>query len=223
VKRNQQQYEIPLKIVSYHELYNWTMDQIVSQIGLKNNCTFCGVFRRQALDRGAALLKADKIVTGHNADDIAETVLMNLLRGDVPRLQRCTAIMTGTEGTMPRCKPFKYTYEKEIVMYAYYKKLDYFSTECIYSPNAYRGFAREFLKDLEKIRPSSIIDVIHSGEQLQAREDVKQPKIVTLVMFIFDVYHRFSFSLSRFSQLPALVAAIYQVRNFARLACCSRA
>ena len=27
-------------------------------------------------------------------------------------------------------------------MYAYFKKLDYFSTECIYSPNAYRGHAR---------------------------------------------------------------------------------
>ena len=26
--------------------------------------TFCGVFRRQALDRGAMLLKVDKIVTG---------------------------------------------------------------------------------------------------------------------------------------------------------------
>jgi hypothetical protein len=42
--------------------------------------TFCGVFRRQALDRGAALMRADKIVTGHNADDIAETVLMNCKR-----------------------------------------------------------------------------------------------------------------------------------------------
>jgi len=41
--------------------------------------------------------------------------------------------------------------------YAYFKKLDYFSTECIYSPNAYRGFAREFLKDLERIRPSAIL------------------------------------------------------------------
>jgi hypothetical protein len=30
--------------------------------------------------------------------------------------------------------------------------LDYFSTECIYSPNAYRGHARTFIKDLEKIR-----------------------------------------------------------------------
>jgi len=77
VKRNQEQYEMPLKILSYDELYGWTMDAIVSQVGRKNNCTFCGVFRRQALDRGAAILNVDHIVTGHNADDIAETVLMN--------------------------------------------------------------------------------------------------------------------------------------------------
>ncbi len=47
-------------------------------------------------------------------------------------------VITGSEGSMPRAKPFKYAYQKEIVMYAYFKKLDYFSTECIYAPNAYR-------------------------------------------------------------------------------------
>lgn len=41
------QYGLPLKIVSYKDLYGWTMDEIVRMIGLKNNCTFCGVFRRQ--------------------------------------------------------------------------------------------------------------------------------------------------------------------------------
>ena len=39
--------------------------------------TFCGVFRRQALDRGAMVLKVNKVATGHNADDVAETVIMN--------------------------------------------------------------------------------------------------------------------------------------------------
>ncbi|XP_076937856.1 cytoplasmic tRNA 2-thiolation protein 1 [Bidens hawaiensis] len=176
VKRNEVQYGLPLKVVSYKDLYGWTMDEIVKMIGLKNNCTFCGVFRRQALDRGAALLKVDKLATGHNADDIAETVLLNILRGDIARLSRCTSIITGEDGPIPRCKPFKYTYEKEIVMYAYFKKLDYFSTECIYSPNAYRGFAREFIKDLERIRPRAILDIIKSGKDFRIATTTKMPE-----------------------------------------------
>ncbi|CAL5384572.1 unnamed protein product [Camellia sinensis] len=161
VKRNEVQYGLPLKVVSYKELYGWTMDEIVKIIGLKNNCTFCGVFRRQALDRGAALLKVDKLATGHNADDIAETVLLNILRGDIARLSRCTSITTGEDGPIPRCKPFK---------------LDYFSTECIYSPNAYRGFAREFIKDLERIRPRAILDIIKSGEDFRISTSTKMPE-----------------------------------------------
>ena len=71
-----------------------TLYKDVAQVGRKSNCTFCGVFRRQALDRGAAVLGVDKLVTGHNADDIAETVVMNVLRGDVARLGRCIDIET---------------------------------------------------------------------------------------------------------------------------------
>jgi len=179
VKRNQEKYRIPLEILSYKDLYGWTMDEIVATIGKRNNCTFCGVFRRQALDRGAVKMNASRIVTGHNADDVAETILMNLLRGDSPRLERCVKITTGddvSEGAVPRCKPFMYTYEKEIVLYAYFKHLDYFSTECVYSPNAYRGHARDFLKDLESIRPSSILDIIHSAQKFVFRRDqIKQP------------------------------------------------
>lgn len=195
-----------LKILSYEELYGWTMDRIVGEIGKTNNCTFCGVFRRQALDRGAKLLNVNCIATGHNADDIAETVIMNILRGDTARLSRCTSIKTviiktisktfthsitviseqnkpdglailqgDDEDAIARVKPLKYTYEKEIVMYAHFKKLVYFSTECIFAPNAYRGHARAFLKDLEKVRPSVIMDIIHSGEQIRFKETVKKP------------------------------------------------
>ncbi len=167
VKRNAVQYDMPLKVVGYDELYGWTMDQVVEAIGKKGNCTYCGVFRRQALDRGAKMLGIKHVVTGHNADDIAETILMNLLRGDLPRLSRSTSIVTGSElSEVKRSKPLKYAYEKEIVLYAHYKKLDYFSTECIYSPEAFRGSARSLIKNLEKVRPSAILDIVRSGEDM---------------------------------------------------------
>ena len=43
-------------------------------------------FRWNALNNGAFKLKANRLYTGHNADDMAETVLMNFLRGDAYRL-----------------------------------------------------------------------------------------------------------------------------------------
>lgn len=64
VQRNRGRLGLPLHVVSYRELYGWSMDRIVQHTGSRNNCTFCGVFRRQALDRGAVLLGADKIATG---------------------------------------------------------------------------------------------------------------------------------------------------------------
>lgn len=167
VKRNAKQYGMPLKIVGYDELYGWTMDQVVEQTGKKGNCTYCGVFRRQALDRGATFLGINHVVTGHNADDMAETVMMNFLRGDMPRLARATSIMTASSASeMKRSKPLKYAYEKEIVLYAHHKNLDYFTTECIYSPEAFRGSARTLIKNLERIRPTSILDIVKSGEDL---------------------------------------------------------
>lgn len=188
VARNRDDYGLPLKVVSYRQLYGWTMDEIVARVGRKGNCTFCGVFRRQALDRGAALLGVDAIVTGHNADDLAETVLMNLLRGDISRLGRCTNISTFDDQqgdgdhfqTVPRSKPLKHTYEKEIVMYAYFRRLLYFSTECTYAPNAYRGHARAFLKDLEAVKPAVILDIVRSGEAFSTTngdpKDLRSPQ-----------------------------------------------
>ena len=167
VQQNAIDYQMPLRIVSYADLYGWTMDQVVEKVGKKSNCTYCGVFRRQALDRGAKMLGIRHLVTGHNADDIAETILMNLLRGDLPRLARSTRIVTG-DGTsdVKRSKPLKYSYEKEIVLYAYHKKLLYFSTECLYSPEAFRGTARSLIKNLEKVRPTAILDIVRSGEDV---------------------------------------------------------
>lgn len=43
----------------------------------------------------------------------------------------------------------------------------------------YRGHARTYLKDLEKVRPSVIVDIIRSGEAMQIKETVKMPMLDT--------------------------------------------
>lgn len=39
-----------------------------------------------------------------------------------------------------------------------------FIAQCVMLITAYRGHARVFIKDLEAVRPSAILDIIRSGE-----------------------------------------------------------
>ena len=87
-------------------------------------------------------------------------------------------MVTGSKETLLRVRPFKYIYQKEIVLYAYLKKLDYFATECTYAPQSYRGYVRALLKNLEKIRPSVIVDIIHSAEMISVEKKKHKKQIV---------------------------------------------
>lgn len=166
---NAEKLNLPLKIVSYKEIFGLDMDEVVEKVGTKTNCTYCGVFRRQTLEIAANNMGVDIIATGHNADDIAETVLLNFIRGDISRLKRCCSVITKETKSLSlsRFKPFKYIYQKDIVLYAFYKNLKYFSTECSYFKNAEsRGGARNLIKSLEKVNSQIIQNIIERCEKL---------------------------------------------------------
>lgn len=172
-KENQHELGFEMMVLSFEELFGASMDSVVEKTGGKGNCSNCGTFRRRSLEVGARRLGASCIATGHNADDMAETVLLNLFRGDSNRLKRCTFERT-LDTSIARCKPFKFAFQKEIVMYAFHKKLKYFSTECTYSPGAFRGNMRLYIKNLERTDPFFIINLIRSGDDF--REDLEASK-----------------------------------------------
>lgn len=79
-------------------------------------------------------------------------------------------------------------------MYAYFKKLDYFSTECIYSPNAYRGHARVFLKDLEAVRRTAIVGTKSLLSEMRSSVirlefDIEVVNIDSFLLFLVDIIH----------------------------------
>lgn len=107
---------------------------------------------------------------------MAETVLMNFLRGDVGRLARGGGLGSpGDGGALPRCRPLQFASQKEVVLYAHFRRLDYFSEECVYAPEAFRGHARDLLKLLEAARPSVVLDLVHSAERLSLAPAARPP------------------------------------------------
>ncbi|MFX1474207.1 MAG: ATP-binding protein, partial [Promethearchaeota archaeon] len=83
---------VELVISSYQELYSVTMDDLVELVRATDYpyspCVYCGVMRRQGLNILARQLDADKLAFGHCLDDEVQSMLMNLIRGDVQRLSR---------------------------------------------------------------------------------------------------------------------------------------
>src|SRR5690606_5402109 len=99
-------------VVTFTDLFGDDLDRLLTGREAQG-CTVCGVLRRRALVEAVRRTGATKLATGHNLDDEAQSVLMNVLRGDLPHLVHDTS--TGQPGHfVPRIKPLSVLSEKEI-------------------------------------------------------------------------------------------------------------
>ncbi|MCK5149501.1 TIGR00269 family protein [Candidatus Pacearchaeota archaeon] len=115
-----------------------------------NNCAVCGVLKKWVLNREARKLKADKIATGHNLDDEAQTCLMNVFKGSINLSAGSGAITKNISDKkfIPRIKPLFYISENEIRKYALEKKLCFVEGKCPYAQDSYRIQVRKFVDGL---------------------------------------------------------------------------
>ncbi|UCE09060.1 MAG: TIGR00269 family protein [Candidatus Thorarchaeota archaeon] len=162
--------DLTLEVRSFRELFGHSLDDIVKMrksdkpIGA---CSFCGVLRRRAINSTASELEADVVATGHNMDDEAQTLLINMLRGDSRRIVRTSRPREkALRGFVPRVKPIMEITERDVVAYSHSQALEYHDVPCPYSVEAYRNDVKDFLNDMEHRRPGTLLAILRSGEEI---------------------------------------------------------
>jgi uncharacterized protein (TIGR00269 family) len=152
-------------IASFKDEYGFTLDQIVEKRSEKGPCSYCGALRRYLLNKTAREKGATRLAVGHNLDDEAQTVLMNLLRGDAERMFRMVQASV-QPGLILRSKPLCDIPEREVALYAILKDLPVDFSECPYAYSAIRGEVRDMLNDFEVSHPGTKYAVLRSLEKL---------------------------------------------------------
>jgi len=164
--------------VSYPELSFKEMDEVASRIPglLESNpsaprlpCSYCGVFRRQGINHLADRIGADIIALGHNLDDMAQTVLMNMTNGDLDRTLRLAPhTTTVVEGMAPRIVPLRWIPEQEVHLYALHRNLPLHHEECPHAQGALRWRHREMVAQMEADSPGTRHGLLRMADNIKA-------------------------------------------------------
>jgi uncharacterized protein (TIGR00269 family) len=149
-------------VASFQDEYGVTVDEIVAKKGDSCSCSYCGVLRRSLINRIAREHGVTKLALGFNLDDEAQSVLMNVLRGDADRLIRP---QRDIDGMVPRIRPFMYIPEREVALYAHLHVEGFERERCPYAHNALRADVRGVLNDYTSRHPSTKYSLVRLGER----------------------------------------------------------
>ena len=173
-------------IISFKQLYGFTLDEVVARVKMAGEkeltaCAYCGVLRRKALNIIARNVEADKLATAHTLDDEVQTVLLNMLHGDVTRMLREKPVTDEVHPKLvPRIKPFCEIPERETALFAYVRKISFQSIICPYASEALRNEIRVFLNRMEEKHAGIKFTLFNSAQKI--RPIVNYPQLKESLM-----------------------------------------
>jgi uncharacterized protein (TIGR00269 family) len=154
------------RVLRASEAIGTTTDLTASELPETVPCSFCGVWRRQLLNRAAREAGADALVLGFNLDDLAQTVLMNLVHGDLDRLVRMAPHRVRQPDLVPRIAPLATVPEREVFLYARLRDLPFDHGECPHAGRAARNQFREIVWQLEETQPGTRQSLLRTRDRL---------------------------------------------------------
>ncbi len=118
-------------------------------------CSVCGTVKRYFMNRFAATHGFDLILTGHNLDDEAATLLGNLLHWQMGYLGRQSPLLPKKPGLSGKAKPLVRLTERETAAYTVVRGIDYIIEDCPLSKGATSIGYKKALNMLENLSPGT--------------------------------------------------------------------
>jgi tRNA-5-methyluridine54 2-sulfurtransferase len=173
LKKFCKEYKIPLSIHTYKEEFGFTLTDAMKQRKDLAPCNVCGVLRRYLLNKKAKGFT--KIATGHNMDDEAQSIMMNLMKANISLLAR-SGPSTGVSDRkfVPRVKPLYLCTEKEVATYAVLKNFGISFAQCPNARRSFRAFVRDQLNTYESSHPGAKRHLVETF--LKNRKNIKQER-----------------------------------------------
>lgn len=114
--------------LDFHIIQTSIWDSAFAEDRKKNPCFICSMYRRQRVYELADKLDCNKILYGHHKDDIAETLLINILYGR--KIESMLPVQEVFKGKMHIIRPFCYIEEPLIKQLAKEANLPLLSKDC---------------------------------------------------------------------------------------------
>ncbi|MCS7109299.1 MAG: TIGR00269 family protein [Candidatus Micrarchaeota archaeon] len=165
-KRLAEELNVPLQIFTFKELIGYSLDEIMSldkKERDESSCTYCGVFRRYALNIAAKKAGIDRLAIGHNLDDVIQSYFMNIIRNE-DLLFRFKPVggAIDDERFIMRIRPLFKIPEREIALYAILKNFKSNFIECPYVSEGLRHIVRDFINSLESKYPGTKFKILQN-------------------------------------------------------------
>ncbi len=142
-------HSIPLHIYSYKDQFGFSLSDALKIRKDVSACYMCGSLRRYLLNQKARSFT--KVATGHNLDDEAQSIMMNLVKAQTDLLSRLGPESGNIKDDLfvPRIKPLYLCSEKEIATYALIMGFAPRFTQCPNAKASFRAKIRDVLNEIE--------------------------------------------------------------------------
>jgi len=129
------------------------------------NCFRCSWNRRKILFESAKETGCNKIALGHNLDDIAETIMMNLVFfGEISSMKPKISLFNGQFDII---RPLCYVEKRNIRNFASKLNLPFTNYECLYGKDSRRELIKNIIKTVEADCPKAKSNILNALKNIK--------------------------------------------------------